>query len=173
MTNPIFAYPHANGCDAITAGAFVPSGIWPASYDDAYLFADYLCGTIFQLVPAGDGTFSATDFATGLGPGGPITMIFGPDGPTQALYYTTYANGGEVRRIAFTQQQNQAPTAAIAADVTSGPAPLSVIFDGNASSDPDAGDTLTYTWGFGDGTTATETSSATVTQLHCDANSAR
>jgi glucose/arabinose dehydrogenase len=166
MTNPIFAYPHANGCDSITGGAFVPSGIWPASYDDAYLFADYLCGTIFQLVPAGDGTFTATDFATGLGSGGPITMIFGPDGQMQALYYTTYANGGEVRRIAFTQQQNQAPTAAIAADVTSGPAPLSVMFDGSASSDPDAGDTLTYTWDFGDGTTPAETPSATVTHVY-------
>jgi glucose/arabinose dehydrogenase len=166
MTNPIFAYAHANGCDAITAGAFVPNGVWPAAYDDSYLFADYLCGTIFQLVPAGSGTFTATDFATGLGSGGPITMIFGPDGPTQALYYTTYANGGQVRRIAFTQQQNHAPTAVLTADITSGPAPLTATFDGSASSDPDPGDTLTYSWDFGDGTTPTETTSATVTHVY-------
>jgi glucose/arabinose dehydrogenase len=167
MTNPTFAYPHAGGGDAITGGAFVPDGTWPASYDDAYLFADYLCGTIFQLIPAPDGTFTATTFATGLGPIGPISMIFGPDGQTQALYYTSYGNGGEVRRIAFSQElQNQAPTAALVADETSGPAPLSVMFDGSASSDPDAGDTLTYIWDFGDGTAPAETQTATLTHVY-------
>jgi glucose/arabinose dehydrogenase/PKD repeat protein len=166
MTNPIFAYAHANGCNAITAGAFVPNGVWPAAYDGAYLFADYLCGTIFQLVPSSGGGFTATDFATGLGVGGPITMMFGPVGQTQALYYTTYANGGQVRRIEFIQQQNQAPTAAVSANVTSGPAPLTVTFDASASSDPDQGDTLTYVWDFGDGTSPTETTSATVTRVY-------
>lgn len=165
MTNPIFAYPHANGCDAITAGAFVPNGIWPAAYDGSYLFADYLCGTIFQLVPNADGTFSSSEFATGLGSGGPIAMTFGPDAQTQALYYTTYANGGQVRKIAFTQQANHAPTAALTADLTSGPAPLMVTFDGSASSDPDEGDTLTYIWNFGDGTTL-EGASPRVTHVY-------
>jgi glucose/arabinose dehydrogenase len=165
MTNPIFAYPHANGCDAITAGAFVPNGIWPAAYDGSYLFADYLCGTIFQLVPNADGTFSSSEFATGLGSGGPIAMSFGPDGQTQALYYSTYANGGQVRKIALTQQQNHAPTAALTADLTSGPAPLMVTFDGSASSDPDEGDTLTYVWDFGDGTTQ-EGTTPSVTHLY-------
>ena len=74
MTNPIFAYPHVNGCDAITAGAFVPDGVWPGAYDGSYLFADYLCGKIFRLVPAAGGAFTATDFATDLGTGGPIAM---------------------------------------------------------------------------------------------------
>ncbi len=166
MTNPIFAYAHANGCNAITAGAFVPNGVWPAAYDGSYLFADYLCGTIFQLVPASGGGFTATDFATDLGVGGPITMMFGPVGQTQALYYTTYANGGQVRRIELIPQQNQAPTAAVTADVTSGPAPLTVNFDASASSDPDQGDTLTYVWDFGDGTSSTETTSATVTHVY-------
>ena len=166
MTNPIFAYPHANGCNSITAGAFVPNGVWPAAYDGSYLFADYLCGTIFQLVPASGGGFTATDFATGLGVGGPITMMFGPAGQAQALYYTTYANGGQVRRIEFIQQQNQAPTAAVTADVTSGPAPLTVNFDASGSSDPDQGDTLTYIWDFGDVTGSTETANATVNHVY-------
>jgi hypothetical protein len=36
---------------------------------------------------------------TGLGMGSAVTMIFGPHQGTQALYYTTFANGGQVRRI--------------------------------------------------------------------------
>jgi glucose/arabinose dehydrogenase/PKD repeat protein len=165
MTNPVYAYPHANGCDAITAGAFVPTGVWPAAYNGSYLFSDYLCGKIWQLVPSGSG-FTASEFAVDLGSGGPITMIFGPSGDTQALYYTTYANGGEVRRIESTQQQNHAPTAALTADVTSGAAPLTVHFDGTSSADPDAGDTLTYVWDFGDGTASSETTAATVTHVY-------
>jgi PKD repeat protein len=93
-------------------------------------------------------------------------MMFGPVGQGQALYYTTYANGGQVRRIEFIQQPNQAPTAALTADVTSGPAPLTVKFDASASSDSDQGDTLTYVWDFGDGTSPTETTNATVTRVY-------
>jgi PKD repeat protein len=95
-------------------------------------------------------------------------MIFGPDGPTQSLYYTTYANGGQVRRIAFTAQ-NQAPMAVLSADITSGTAPLTVSFDGSGSSDPDLGDTLTYRWDFGDGSTPIETTNATATHEYSTA----
>jgi PKD repeat protein len=50
---------------------------------------------------------------------------------------------------------NQAPTAVATSDVTSGAPSLAVQFTGDTSSDPDTGDTLTYAWDFGDGTTAT------------------
>jgi glucose/arabinose dehydrogenase len=167
-TNPIYAYGHEGSCDAITAGAFVPDGVWPGTYDGAYLFADYLCGKIWQLVPSGNG-FTASEFASDLGVGGPISMIFGPAGTTQALYYTTYANGGQVRRIELNQQtENHAPTASLVEDVTSGPAPLTVQFDGSGSSDPDSGDTLTYMWNFGDGTQPSETTSANVSHVYAD-----
>ena len=54
MTNPIYSYSHPeSGCAAITGGAFVPDGIWPASYDDTYLYGDYTCGKIFVLTPNG------------------------------------------------------------------------------------------------------------------------
>src|SRR5437763_7300975 len=77
-------------------------------------------------------------------------MQFGPLGTGRALYYTSYLNGGELRRIVFTGPANRAPAAVVAAAPTSGPLPLAVSFDGSASSDPD-GDALTYDWDFGDG----------------------
>ena len=67
MTNPIFDYGRSDGCASITGGAFVPNGIWPAAYDGTYLFADYVCGRIFQLVAVGLGGFTRVDFADALG----------------------------------------------------------------------------------------------------------
>ncbi|WP_282079957.1 PKD domain-containing protein [Aquimarina algiphila] len=49
---------------------------------------------------------------------------------------------------------NRAPIADIKTDTREGIAPLAVVFDASGSSDPD-GDTLTYTWDFGNGDTAT------------------
>ncbi len=92
-------------------------------------------------------------------------MAFGPYGSGKALYYTTYANGGEVHRIAPTGSVNRSPSASVAASPTSGPVPLTVDFDGSKSADPDTGDTLDYLWDFGDGsatqTTTTPTTSHT------------
>ncbi|WP_405246594.1 PKD domain-containing protein [Cellulophaga sp. Asnod2-G02] len=50
---------------------------------------------------------------------------------------------------------NQAPTAVATSDITSGEVSLAVQFTGDTSTDPDNGDVLTYTWDFGDGSTAT------------------
>ncbi|GEM_PF-2040993 len=52
---------------------------------------------------------------------------------------------------------NTAPTAVISSDVVAGSAPLRVAFVGTGSSDPD-GDTLSYSWDFGDGNSSTEAS---------------
>lgn len=105
MTNPIFDYGRSDGCGTITGGAFVPNGVWPAAYQGKYLFADYVCGRIFRLDPNGSGGYTRVDFATGLGGGSAVHLAFGPwNNNTQALYYTTYERGGEVRRIAQTQR---------------------------------------------------------------------
>ena len=157
MTNPIFDYGHDDGCSTITGGAFVPKGVWPPVYDGAYFFSDFTCHKLFQLVPNSSGGFTRTAFEEGSPPGSAVDMAFGPYGRTQALYYTTYRNGGEVRRL---RNVNVAPTAKVTAAPTSGPAPLSVVFDGSGSSDVD-GDALTYQWRFGDGATATTTSPIT------------
>jgi glucose/arabinose dehydrogenase len=99
MTNPVFAYGRDDGCRSITGGAFVPEGVWPAPFGGRYLFADFVCGRIFRLDPDGSGGFTRVDFATGLGGSSAVHLAFGPWRTTQALYYTTYANGGQVRRI--------------------------------------------------------------------------
>jgi glucose/arabinose dehydrogenase/PKD repeat protein len=150
MTNPVHDYGRDVG-GSITGGAFVPFSLWPSDYDGDYLFSDYVSGKIFRIEGTGAGPRS--DFATGLGGSSAVHLLFGPRAASQALYYTTYANGGEVHRIYHTAA-NGVPTASMTASPTSGPAPLTVNFNGSGSSDPE-GSTLTYLWDFGDGQTAT------------------
>jgi glucose/arabinose dehydrogenase len=112
-TPPVYEYSHSTGCSSITGGAFVPNGTWPSSYDDSYLFGDFVCNKIFELVPREEGGFAMNEFASGLGGGGPIAMAFGPYGSGQALYYTTYANGGEIHAVVYGADRNQAPTTSL------------------------------------------------------------
>jgi glucose/arabinose dehydrogenase len=175
VVDPIFEYrgavpgTTATSCASITGGAFVPDGIWPAEYHGAYLFADYVCGWIFHL--SGSGPYSASDFATNLGNGSATSLTFGPFAATQALYYTTYAGGGQVRRIAYALPGNNPPTAVASGSPLTGPVPLSVTFSAAGSSDPDAGDVLTYFWRFGDGSPEVVTTSLTVTHTYVAAGS--
>lgn len=95
FVNPIFAYAHGTGCHSITGGAFVPSAAgWPAAYDGVYLYADYICDKLFALRDEKPRQLPEI-VATGLSA---IHLAFGPD---HALYYTTFANGGEVHRIVY------------------------------------------------------------------------
>jgi uncharacterized protein (TIGR03437 family) len=162
LTDPIFSYPHgvtvpgtqSSGCNSIAGGAFVPNGRFgPAEFDGSFLFADYVCGSIFRLVPGTDGgsTWRVTEFLRALGGNSAVHLTFGPFNGGQALFYTTYAGGGQIRRIAYTDgRPNAAPTAVISANRTSGAVPLTVTFSAAGSADPDAGDTLAYLWNFGD-----------------------
>lgn len=158
MTNPIHDYDRSTGCGSITGGAFVPDGIWPAAYEDGYLFSDYNCGRLMMLKGG-----TRTDVSTGLGAA--VHLEFGPWSGSQALYYTTYANGGEIRRLAYTGTANRTPTAVLTASPTSGAAPLTTTLDGRGSSDPDGG-ALTYLWQFGDGTPDATTTTPTVAHTY-------
>ncbi len=104
MVDPIFEYAHGTtipgttspaSCNCIGGGAFVPNGLWPG-FDGAYMFGDCTCGGIFKLTQAGS-VFTASDFS--IVPGTLVHLTFGPFGTSQALYYSTYASGGQVRRI--------------------------------------------------------------------------
>jgi glucose/arabinose dehydrogenase len=167
MTDPVYSYSHGeSSCHAITGGAFVPNGVWPVPYDGTYLYGDYTCGKLFVLTPNGTGGYTRSEFTNDVG--AIVNMTFGPSPQGQGLYYTNYTNGGEVRRIESTVG-NRPPTARMTAAPTSGALPLAVSFDGSASADPDAGDTLTYVWGFGDGSPTVTTSSATTTHTYTTA----
>ncbi|MGH2770897.1 MAG: PQQ-dependent sugar dehydrogenase, partial [Actinomycetota bacterium] len=109
MTDPIHDYPHTGpgGCNAITGGAFVPRDVWPRRYEGAYLFGDFVCGKIFQLTKKADGGFERSEFLPELGPLSAVHLTFGPHNSTQSLYYTSYANGGEVHRIDYIGSRNR------------------------------------------------------------------
>jgi PKD repeat protein len=110
-----------------------------------------VCGKLFLLKGSGS-NYTATEFATGLGNSSAVHLTFGPDGTGQSLYYTTFAGGGQVRLVRYVGNGNRAPVASFTATPNSGALPLVVNLDASASRDPD-GDSLTYSWNFGDGTT--------------------
>ncbi len=164
---PIAEYSHNTGCSSITGGVFIPPGYWPAKYDNTYLYSDYVCGKIFNL----DASNVSTDFVTGLGGSSAIDLQFGPYTPsggsaTQALYYSSYAAGGQIHVLYYSGSGvNRPPTAVIAANPLTGTLPLTVNFNGSGSSDPD-NNPLTYIWNFGDGSPVTTTVSATISHQY-------
>ncbi|MCP3139142.1 PQQ-dependent sugar dehydrogenase [Pyxidicoccus xibeiensis] len=176
MTNPIFDYKHGTNdasspfqnCNSITGGTFAPVGAWAPGDDNAYFFSDYVCGKVFKLTRGAGGAVSVSAFATGLGGSSAVTLRFGPSSAGQALYYTTYANGGEVRRINYSGTTNRPPVAAVTASPTAGSTPLTVSFNGGGSSDPD-GDALTYLWNFGDGSAVVQTTTPTTSHVYTTA----
>jgi len=103
-TDPVWSYRHdqpGGECESITAGAFVPeSSGWPAAYLGDYLFADYVCATVFRLENPLGAAPAAAPFLTQVGDPwlSAIDMTFDPTDPGRLLY-TTYA--GEVRALTW------------------------------------------------------------------------
>ncbi|HWK27577.1 MAG TPA: ThuA domain-containing protein [Solirubrobacter sp.] len=97
----------------------------------------------------------------------PMDMQFGADG---AFYLLTYGDGffnanadAGLYKWEYVKGQ-RAPSAVLNADRTDGPAPLTVRFSSEGTTDPDPGDALTYAWDFdGDGTVDSTAENATHT----------
>jgi glucose/arabinose dehydrogenase len=155
---PYYAYKHsasvvpgetcATGSSSISGLAFYESGPFPNSYNGALFFADYSRNCIWAMMPGANGLPNPNNIQTfDAGAGGPVNLVVGPDG---ALYFPDF-NNGKIWRIGHADG-NQPPVAEATATPQDGPGPLSVQLSAAGSSDPDPGDTLSYSWDFnGDG----------------------
>lgn len=149
LTDPIFSYRQGR-CQAITGGAFLPRGAWSPAFAGSYLYADYVCGRIWRLQRR-DGRWERRAFALNMGRDSAVHLAFGPgNGRSRSLFYTTFANGGDVRRVDY-EPGNRAPLARARANPSAGKLPLEVTFDARRSVDPDGDRQLRYRWNFGDG----------------------
>jgi glucose/arabinose dehydrogenase len=149
--------PTVTGIAVASGGAFADPS-FPSS--STLLFSNGGDGTIQRYRLSGaslDGLASMANgepFVSGLGYGGAIDLVIGPDG---ALYYTTCSAGEsagsfELSRIRLVG--GAPPAAAFNSSALRGTAPLDVSFS-DASIDED-GDLAVWSWSFGDGTSSTQ-----------------
>jgi glucose/arabinose dehydrogenase len=123
FTDPLTTYNHSSGCTFITAGAFIPNGIWASTYDGGYLFADGGCGKIFLMtstatVDYGDPFAETSGLVT--------DMAFLTQEGQTALYYITNATG-ELRKITLpAPSPTPATPVTIAATYVTTPTPAPV-----------------------------------------------
>ena len=127
-----------------TGGVFYTGDDFPASYKNTYFHADYGGQWIKNFKQDATGAWNRVDgFLTG------EPVVFVTTHPTDGgLYYARWPD--KVRRILYAPGGNLPPTAVATPEVSFGPAPLTVEFNGSASSDPE-GQPLQYLWTFGDG----------------------
>jgi glucose/arabinose dehydrogenase len=164
---PYYAYNHSakvvptdpcpTGGSSITGIAFENGSNYPAAYTGALFFSDSSRGCIWAMqrnVGGQPDPATIVPFVTGVAT--PTQVLTGPGGD---LFYVALGSG-ELHRVQFPGGTNRPPDAVATATPTSGTAPLTVLFDGTRSTDPDA-DPLGYAWdldgdgAFDDATSAT------------------
>ncbi|MFF5115014.1 ThuA domain-containing protein [Streptosporangium sp. NPDC000509] len=130
---------------------------WPAYWDGKAIFGEWNTNKMFsfQLNEAGTAQIKINQILRSMSFKRPMDIKFGPDG---ALYLIEWGSGfggdnadSGIYRIEYTKGVRP-PVARVSADKTDGPAPLTVQFSSQGSSDPD-GKPITYSWDFdGNGT---------------------
>jgi PKD repeat protein/glucose/arabinose dehydrogenase len=141
---------------------------WPEYFDGKAIWADWNDSRLFevQMNAEHDTVVDVSRLFADLAMVRPHALQFGPDGALYMIEWGSGFNGNNtdsgIYRIDYVQG-NRAPIASAVADKTSGPAPLTVQFDGSGSRDPD-GTPVTYEWDFdGDGVVDSTEESATHT----------
>jgi glucose/arabinose dehydrogenase len=131
FTDPLTTYNHSSGCTFITAGAFIPNGIWAPTYDGGYLFADGGCGKVFLMTSAETVDYN-TPFAQ---TNGLITdMTFLTQKGQTALYYVN--NGtSELRKITLPGPE---PLPILSPTLSAAPLTTSVSLPGSPQATPPA-----------------------------------
>ncbi|EAW35516.1 Ig-like domain-containing protein [Lyngbya sp. PCC 8106] len=167
LTDPIYQFEHINGGAAVIGGSIYRGTMFPSEFQGSYFFADFVAGTMQYLkfdannnvIDADPSTPTVVD-AFNFEEDGPVTRpVFIDQGPDGALYYLNLSrpggNPGEIRRIVYNDPTggNASPVINEQATTATKGNGLTVDFTGVAT-DAD-GDSLSYTWDFGDGNQAT------------------
>jgi PKD repeat protein/glucose/arabinose dehydrogenase len=153
-TPPYYTWSHSAHMvpgDSCPTGSSSSTGIafytgtsnYPSSYVNGLFFADYARSCISFMPVGSSGLPDPTrvqSFASSAP--NPVDLEIGPNGD---LFYVDIWDG-TVHEIKYSGGGNNPPIASATASPTSGNAPLTVNFDGSGSSDPDPGDTITYSW---------------------------
>ncbi|MFC5940573.1 ThuA domain-containing protein [Micromonospora harpali] len=149
MGGPVYRYDAAN-----------PSATkFPPYYDGVHFFYEWSRSYIKEVhFDSATAVTRTNPFLPGGRFNKPMDMEFGKDGSLYVLEWGTNFGGGNsdsgLYRIDYIQG-GRSPIAKAVGTPTSGLAPLNVQFSSAGTADPDPGNTLSYQWTFGDGTSST------------------
>ncbi|MEU7585284.1 ThuA domain-containing protein [Micromonospora sp. NPDC049230] len=172
MPNIWYGYPASTTFPELGSGGSAPMGgpvyrydasnpsqtKFPAYYDGVHFFYEWARNYVKEVHFDSSSAVTRTNpFLPGGNFNKPMDMEFGKDGSLYLLEWGTNFGGGNsdsgLYRIDYIQG-GRSPIVKATGTPTSGSSPLTVQFSSAGTSDPD-GNTLSYLWTFGDGTTST------------------